>query len=315
MNSDAAEACTNRIAFVSQRDGNYEIYLSSSDGSDQLNLTQSPSVNLSPQWSPDGGRIAYVRDGRLWTMSSDGSRPLQLTAEGAGGPQWSPDGTRIAFLRLDDQDLLTDLWVIDSAGGEEQRLTNVSDTGSFSWSPDGTKIAFTTRRDGDYEIYTMSSDGSAQTNRTNNAADDGVYDAPEWAADGGIVFQSNRSGNLDLWSMGADGSNQRNVTNSSENENKARVAPDGSKIVFERGASSAQDLYSMNPDGTGQLQLTSSGADDGDPVVSTDSTQIAWKRGSGNTSEIYVANLDGSSSQRLTSNEARDEAPVWQPCQ
>lgn len=86
---------TSTIAFVSKRDGNEEIYLMSSDGSDQHRLTSTPKDEERPMWSPDGSRIAYVlRQERwncdLWLMDADGGNVTRLTTHNAEDtrPDW-----------------------------------------------------------------------------------------------------------------------------------------------------------------------------------------------------------------------------------
>ena len=96
-----------RIAFVSFRDGNYEIYVMNADGSEITRLTDTSRYAArvfdgSPAWSPDGQRIAFQsdRDGNyeIYVMYADGSAPTRLTdGSDNGNPVWSPDGQRIAF--------------------------------------------------------------------------------------------------------------------------------------------------------------------------------------------------------------------------
>jgi hypothetical protein len=100
-----ARAQAGRIAFASNRDGNWEIYVMNADGSGQINLTNNPADDGVPSWSPDGRRIAFVsnRDGNLeiYVMNADGSSGQinRLTNNPADDvvPSWSPDGRRIAF--------------------------------------------------------------------------------------------------------------------------------------------------------------------------------------------------------------------------
>ena len=119
-----------RIAFVSARDGNAEIYAMNSDGSGVARLTNNPADDFLGGWSPNGQRMALSsdRDGNreIYVMNADGSGVIRLTDH--------PD--------LDQ---------------------------SPAWSPDGKHIAFTSRRDGDYEIYAMRVDGAGLTKLTDNS--------------------------------------------------------------------------------------------------------------------------------------------------
>ena len=85
-----------RIAFISERDGNLEIYVVNADGSGLTNLTNNPATDFVPRWSPNGSRIAFVshRDGNseIYVMNADGSGLTRLTnsPEDESGLTWQP---------------------------------------------------------------------------------------------------------------------------------------------------------------------------------------------------------------------------------
>jgi TolB protein len=87
-----------KIAFVSNRDGNYEIYSVNPDGSGLTRLTNDPSADLRPAWSPDGQRILFNRNSEVWIMNADGSGQQQLTTAGGSNPAWYPDGNSFAYV-------------------------------------------------------------------------------------------------------------------------------------------------------------------------------------------------------------------------
>ena len=218
-----------RIAFVSDRDGNAEIYVTNEDGRGVTRLTNNTVLDANPSWSPDGQRIAFVsdRDGSwgIYVMGVDGSDVVHLTNDTTPDsiPSWSPDGRRIAF--VSDRDGNAEIYVINADGSDVTRLTNnaAQDVNS-SWSPDGRRIAFVSDRDRNhgmwnYEIYVMNADGSDVTRLTNNTAWDLT---PLWSLDGRrIVFSS-----LDLdgvpssgiYVVNADGSGLTRLRNSTEFE-------------------------------------------------------------------------------------------------
>src|SRR5660397_35591 len=276
-----------KIAFVSQRDGNDEIYTMNADGSNVHRLTfdpiGSPKNDLGPVWSPDGTRIAFVsnRDGNyeIYVMNADGSNQQRLTSSIYSdlNPTWSPDGTRIAFATNRDWAISVgyEIYVMNTDGSNQQRLTyNSVDDVKPAWSPDGTKIAFTTNRDGNYEIYVMNADGGNPQRRTYNTASDG---SPAWSHD-------------------------------------------GTRIAFVRNfQSSVAEIYAINADscqectGTAPMDLSESNFADVDPTFSPDGTRIAFATNRDGNYEIYTMNPDGTGKTNITNNAAPDLEPSWQP--
>jgi Tol biopolymer transport system component len=205
-----------KIAFHSDRDGNYEIYTANFDGTNQTRLTTNSANDFTPNWSPDGKTVSFTtfRDGNLeiYSMKADGSGQTRVTNNPADDAQaaWSPDGTRIAFTSSRDGNY--EIYTMDPNGANVVRLTNnASNEGYSSWSPDGTKIAFQTDRSGNMDVWTMNADGTNQVNRSNNAATD---EYPDWAPDASkLVFDSNRDGNFEIYQMNPDGTSQARQTN------------------------------------------------------------------------------------------------------
>ncbi len=98
-NVSANDINDTKIAFSSNRDGNYEIYVMDSDGTNQQNLTNNLNYNAEPSWSPNGKQIAFSSNYAIYVMDSDGTNQQNLTNNQSGNliPSWSPDGRRIAF--------------------------------------------------------------------------------------------------------------------------------------------------------------------------------------------------------------------------
>jgi Tol biopolymer transport system component len=213
-----------RMAFTSRRDGNEEIYVMNADGSGQTRLTNNPETDWYPAWSPDGQRIAFssVRNGdeEIYVMNADGSGQTRLTNERATAIEasWSPDGKRIAFVSEPeypnpDGFCGCAIWVMNSDGSEQTRLTN--DAGlevDPSWSPDGKYIVFSSGLIDNMNIHVMNADGSGEIRLTNKAGNE-IY--PSWSPDGKyIVFNYyDSNSNDEIYVMNADGSGQTPLTN------------------------------------------------------------------------------------------------------
>ena len=159
-----------KIAFYSDRDGDYDVYVMNADGSDVVKLTDNTVIDVVPSWSPDGQKIAFMsnRDGdaEVYVMNADGSNVVRLTNNTLpvydDFPSWSPDGNKIGFTSTRDGN--REIYVMDPDGSNQTRLTdNAADDSHPSWSPDGQKIAFHSNRDGDAEVYVMNADSSDET--------------------------------------------------------------------------------------------------------------------------------------------------------
>ena len=249
-----------QIAFVSKRDGNFEIYVMGADGGNPQRLTNNPANDLSPSWSPDGKRIAFIsdRDGHpdrapgwftseIYVMDADGGNPQNLTNHPSDdrSPSWSPDGTRIVFqsYRDNDRNHNIEIYVINADGSNLQRLTNnLAADEAPAWSPDGEQIVFESAREGHFidldenitsEIYVMDADGGNQRRLTENRNND---EDPVWSPDGKrIAFAADRKGDfekIDIYVMDADGGNQQKLTNNRVWDSSPSWSPDSQRIVF-----------------------------------------------------------------------------------
>src|SRR3989304_3582025 len=117
---------------------------------------------LFPAWSPDGRKVAFVGNSKIYVANADGSGQRRLTRNTAQelSPAWSPDGRKIAFVGRGDSSL--EVYVMNADGSEQRRLTrNAVRDGNPVWSPDGRSIAFESK----WQVYVMNADGSGQRRR------------------------------------------------------------------------------------------------------------------------------------------------------
>jgi Tol biopolymer transport system component len=219
-----------------------DIYVMDSDGTSQTRLIKARDTKYfeagfeSPEWSPDGEKIAFIRTTRvvpdesasssaapatgpsgLYTMNPDGTALRKLSKEMsyAQSPLWSPDSKQIAFSGPEQK-----VYVVNANGTRlRELLPNVgaSYIDSYAWSPNGKEIAFATvNHRGELDIYMIIADGTGQTNLTSTK--DSIEDELSWSSDGKqIAFSRGDVGDVygdrDVYVMDADGTGQKRLAN------------------------------------------------------------------------------------------------------
>jgi Tol biopolymer transport system component len=279
-----------KIAFASNRtsgegvnnpEGDFEIFTMNQDGTGLTQLTENAAFDSNPEWSPDGGQIAFESDRELFSdifvMNADGSGQTNVTNNRAfdRSPTFAPDGERIIF----DSNL--------SAGVDNPT--------------------------GDTEIFSVNLDGTELAQLTNNTARDFQ---PDFAPDGRkIAFVSDRDFAPGIYTMNADGAKQKKVSRSSGTVFASpSYAPNGRSIAFTSNRDGGDDVYAMNVHGSAQKRLTVNGIPrDAGPVFSPDGTKIAFETNRDGNFEIYGMRADGSEPVNLTNDPAGDFTPDWQP--
>jgi len=257
------------------------------------------------------GKIAFVRNGEIYVMNSDGTGQTNLTTiAGPGGddtPAWSPNGTKIAFTSdIGNQEI----YVMNADGSGQTNLTqNAASDRQPTWSPDGTKIAFLSNRSGDFEIWSMNANGSSPTNLTMTP---GIQEDPAWAPDNTKIAYRQP---VDLFTMNPDGTNQALFPLAiGPSVSQPDWSPDAQKIAFTGDIPAVSThIYVVNADATGGVtQLTSVGLNSV-PAYSPDGTKIAFVSHRDGNAEIYVMNANGTGQANLTQNGVSDTNPDWQP--
>ena len=308
MGTKPAEAAfpgeSGQISFVSERDGNQEIYVMNTEGTRQTRLTNNPALDALPAFSPNGKRVAFTsRRDSIGTQVNDEiyviaprddngdgngeglSRITNSSLENEFQPAFSPDGEKMVFTSNQNGN---EIYMMDANGTNRIRLTNnVARDARPAFSPEGDTVAFTSNRDGDDEIYLMDAqdadgdgNGDHLTQLTNNT---GVIDThANFSPDGErMVFTSNLDGDFEIYVTHADGGG--NPTRLTDNQavvgspNLARdefpaFSPDGSRIAFSSGRDGNFEIYTMdaadeNSDGNGDnpKRLTNDPASDSKP--------------------------------------------------
>lgn len=261
-----------RIAFVSNRTGNNDIYVMRPDGSGLVNLTNHPASDRLPAWSPDGRKIAFRsnRDGNteIYVMDSEGSNVVRLTFDPGvdTSPSWTPDGS---VLFSSNRSGRFEIYEIDSDGASLRRI-DIAVAGQLTFpseSPQGHRLAFTVTNFFDAAaIWITHPDGSHPKQLT---SDELVAAFPDWPPFGNrVVFSNNVCPVCDLSDIlvvNQGGNNLRRLTTLGDDANDLfpRWSPDGSQIVFSRDPGvDPTEIYVMNADGSGMINITQNPAFD-----------------------------------------------------
>ena len=263
-----------KLLFVSDRDGNREIYITDLQwldgytqwrGNNLRNLTDSNENDWTPVYSPTENRIAfstYFPDNDnydIFIMNDDGTNKENLTNSPAYEkfPQFSPDGSFLIYQGWQKGKMeIFFLGILDRNNINVSRNVKSNDILSHgnSFSPDGQSIVFTSERDGNRNIYLMKINGSDIKQLTFHKSDD--YE-PVFSPDGqSIAFTSERDGNKEIYIISPDAKNLKNLTNNSGNDWNSRFYKDSQKIIFQSTRDGNWEIYMMNLDGRNQTNLT-----------------------------------------------------------
>ena len=265
-----------KIAFVSARDGNPEIYSVHASGRCIFRLTNEPQNDFDPAWSPDGQRVAFVsaRSGsdQLYVMNADGSNVVQRTFSGSftQGPDWSPDGTKIAYSTLSNGSM--NLWVVgaDTGGPAETLLFETPGWDAHpAWSPDGARLALVSdwfAYDMVYDIFLINADGSGFTALTGDIFDFIDYHNPSWSPSGEqlAVGIADRTANNDydttLGVMNSDGTALTPLI-PAVTWSTSSWSPDGRRIAYTSESGGVRSISWVKADGNAKGLIVRDGWD------------------------------------------------------
>ncbi len=261
-------AFATRIAYVARSGAEYRLEIADSDGENAFVALRSTEPIISPAWSPDGSKLAYV--------SFESKKPVIYVQELAtrkrivvanfkgsnSAPAWSPDGRRLAIAL--SRDGLTQVYLVNADGSELKRLTqsNGIDT-EPSFSPDGQNIFFTSDRSGGPQVYRMNIDGGDVKRVTYS----GSYNiSPSVSPDGKMLaYVSRREGRFQVYVLDLTTNQETRLSDTTRDESPS-FAPNGRYIMYASDAGGRGNLSVVATDGSVRYSLSAKASNVREPA-------------------------------------------------
>lgn len=276
---------SHKIVYLSNRDGNYQVFIMDEDGNNPQRITKSADRKYTPRVSPDGKKIIFSTEGGILTVCDiDGNNEkiISQSDEKCWNPSWSQNNNTILFASTrggytdESGEPVQNIWAMNIDGTNPRQLTfsNYNNKNPIL-SPDGKKIVFISSRDKiyfdmmdntyiayRYQIYIMNSDGSDQQRLT--ALNPGLNNySPVFTPDGKKIIYSTEfamSKDDNEWShiyiMNSDGSFPTRLSPLDANHTYPSIAPDGKKILFDADIEGNSPIMQMNIDGSNVIRLS-----------------------------------------------------------